>query len=44
MRCGVDMPDAARFCPACGAPAAASALPEERKFVSVLFVDLVGST
>jgi class 3 adenylate cyclase/tetratricopeptide (TPR) repeat protein len=43
-RCGSDVPAGARFCPACGAPTAPSPLHEERKFVSVLFVDLVGST
>ncbi len=43
--CGSDNPDHARFCLSCGAaldrPAAAH---EERKVVSILFVDLVGFT
>jgi class 3 adenylate cyclase/tetratricopeptide (TPR) repeat protein len=45
-QCGEENPDRARFCWSCGAaldaPARASA--EERKIVSVLFVDLVGFT
>src|SRR3954469_8141999 len=40
--CGSDLPDGARFCPACGAEQTAPQ--EERKLVSVLFVDIVGST
>jgi class 3 adenylate cyclase/tetratricopeptide (TPR) repeat protein len=40
--CGSDLPDGARFCPSCGAEQTASL--EERKLVSVLFVDIVGST
>jgi class 3 adenylate cyclase/tetratricopeptide (TPR) repeat protein len=43
-RCGSDVPADARFCPACGADLATSPRPEERKLVSILFVDLVGST
>ena len=43
-RCGADTPDDARFCPSCGTDLAAAAPREERKFVSILFVDLVGST
>src|SRR5687768_16703179 len=43
-RCGADTPDDARFCPSCGADLATAAPREERKFVSILFVDLVGST
>src|SRR5919198_554903 len=43
-RCGADVPVGARFCPACGAELAAASNAEERKLVSVLFVDLVGST
>ena len=35
-------PSDARFCPACGAEQAEHQ--EERKLVSVLFVDMVGST
>ncbi|MGN6799547.1 MAG: adenylate/guanylate cyclase domain-containing protein, partial [Gaiellaceae bacterium] len=33
-----------KFCPECGAPATAAAAREERKTVTVLFCDLVGST
>ena len=40
--CGSDLPDGARFCPACGAEQTEHQ--EERKLVSVLFVDIVGST
>jgi class 3 adenylate cyclase len=45
-RCGAENPPAARFCNACAAPlpGKAAALPEERKIVTVLFVDLVGFT
>jgi class 3 adenylate cyclase len=45
-RCGAENQGDARFCHACGAPleASATAGQEERKLVSVLFVDLVGST
>jgi class 3 adenylate cyclase/tetratricopeptide (TPR) repeat protein len=43
--CGEENPERARFCLACGAPLAAGpALEEERKVVSILFVDLVGFT
>jgi class 3 adenylate cyclase/tetratricopeptide (TPR) repeat protein len=44
--CGEENSDKARFCSACGASldAAASSEGEERKVVSVLFVDLVGFT
>src|SRR5215469_17504860 len=43
--CGQDNPDVARFCFACGTPLAAEAPPrEERRIVSVVFVDLVGFT
>jgi len=43
--CGEENPDRARFCLACGASLADTAEPaEERKIVSVLFVDLVGFT
>ena len=44
--CGQENPEVARFCLACGAPLATEAAPpnEERRFVSVLFVDLVGFT
>src|SRR6266536_5243775 len=44
-QCGVQLPDAARFCPACGAPVDALPPPvDERKLATVLFADLVGST
>jgi class 3 adenylate cyclase len=43
--CGQENPDIARFCLACGAPLdGESARREERRIVSVLFVDLVGFT
>jgi class 3 adenylate cyclase len=44
--CGQENPDIARFCLACGAPLAveAAAPREERRIVSVVFVDLVGFT
>ena len=43
--CGEDNPERARFCLACGQSLAAEApAGEERKVVSVLFVDLVGFT
>ena len=43
--CGRENPADARFCSACGAPlSAAPGLAEERKIVTVLFVDLVGFT
>jgi class 3 adenylate cyclase len=44
-RCGQENPDGAKFCNACGAPLAqAPPSSEERRVVSVLFVDLVGFT
>jgi len=45
-KCGHENPPEARFCNACASPLpeAAAALPEERKIVTVLFVDLVGFT
>ena len=44
-RCGVQNPPGARFCADCGSPLGEVAPPqEERKLVSILFVDLVGST
>ena len=43
-RCGSDAPADARFCPSCGAPLETAPVQEERKLVSVLFVDVVGST
>src|SRR5438552_5835229 len=44
--CGQDNPDVARFCLACGAALGVdeAAPQEERRFISVLFVDLVGFT
>src|SRR3712207_880302 len=44
--CGTDNPDIARFCLACGSPLEARAADpdEERRVVSVLFTDIVGST
>jgi class 3 adenylate cyclase/tetratricopeptide (TPR) repeat protein len=44
-RCGQDNPDVARFCLACGAPLAPpQPATEERKLITVLFCDIVGST
>jgi class 3 adenylate cyclase/tetratricopeptide (TPR) repeat protein len=43
-RCGTVAPEGARFCATCGNELATTAPLEERKFVSVLFVDMVGST
>src|SRR5207302_9392429 len=44
--CGQENPPGARFCNACAAPLPAETpgLSEERKVVTVLFVDLVGFT
>ena len=42
-QCGSELPEAARFCPACGA-AVDGRRGEERKVVTVLFADLVDST
>jgi class 3 adenylate cyclase/tetratricopeptide (TPR) repeat protein len=43
--CGFENPPAAKFCAECGAPLASDARPvEERKVVSIVFCDLVGST
>ncbi|TML18030.1 MAG: tetratricopeptide repeat protein [Actinobacteria bacterium] len=43
--CGAENPPQSRFCNSCGANLKAAASPrEERKLVSVLFVDLVGFT
>ena len=43
--CGGENPPGARFCNSCGAPLEAQSTPrEERKLVSILFVDLVGFT
>ena len=44
-RCGQENPLGSKFCNSCGSPLAASEGPgEERRLVSVLFVDLVGFT
>jgi class 3 adenylate cyclase len=44
-RCGQENPDGAKFCNACGAPLGeAGRIGEERRIVSILFVDLVGFT
>jgi class 3 adenylate cyclase len=44
-RCGQENPDGAKFCNACGAPLGEPGRTgEERRVVSVLFVDLVGFT
>jgi class 3 adenylate cyclase/tetratricopeptide (TPR) repeat protein len=43
-RCGATLAPDARFCSTCGAPVSQASVPEERKVVSVLFVDVVGST
>jgi class 3 adenylate cyclase/tetratricopeptide (TPR) repeat protein len=44
-RCAQDNPDIAKFCLACGTPLAAPApTSEERKLITVLFTDIVGST
>ncbi|HET6641729.1 MAG TPA: AAA family ATPase [Gaiellaceae bacterium] len=42
-QCGSELPDGARFCPACGT-AVAPVRGEERKVVTILFADLVDST
>lgn len=43
--CEARLPTDARFCPSCGSPRApASQMTEERKVVTVIFCDLVGST
>ena len=43
--CGAELPAGARFCAFCGTPVeTASAPSEERRTVSILFVDLVGFT
>jgi class 3 adenylate cyclase/tetratricopeptide (TPR) repeat protein len=44
--CGHDNPEGARFCNGCGSPLSSVATPprEERKVVSIVFADLVGST
>jgi class 3 adenylate cyclase/tetratricopeptide (TPR) repeat protein len=42
-KCGVALPESARFCPTCGIAVVADR-GEERKVVSILFADLVDST
>jgi class 3 adenylate cyclase len=42
--CGFALDPAAKFCPECGTPVAASSSHEQRKTVTVLFCDLTGST
>jgi class 3 adenylate cyclase/tetratricopeptide (TPR) repeat protein len=42
-QCGAELPQAAKFCPACGS-AVGARTGEERKIVTVLFADLVEST
>ena len=42
--CGQPLPEAARFCPNCGAVVGSLLGTEERKMVTVLFADLVDST
>ena len=42
--CGAIVPVGARYCPACGRAVSEVARDEERKLVTVLFADLVGST
>jgi class 3 adenylate cyclase/tetratricopeptide (TPR) repeat protein len=44
VRCGATPPAGARFCPGCGLELTGAARREERKLVSILFVDQVGST
>jgi class 3 adenylate cyclase len=42
--CGTPAPVGARFCSGCGAPLAVAHAREQRKTVTVLFCDVVGST
>jgi class 3 adenylate cyclase/tetratricopeptide (TPR) repeat protein len=42
--CGAELAPLARFCPYCGTPADAPPPTQERRIVTVLFVDLVGFT
>src|SRR5438552_6052283 len=44
-KCGQENPDVAKFCLACGSPLAPpEPAAEERKLVTVIFTDIVGST
>ena len=44
-QCGQENPQIAKFCLACGSPLTASEpVAEERKLITVLFCDIVGST
>ena len=43
-RCGRESPEGERYCASCGTPLARVARREERKVVTVVFADLVGST
>ena len=42
--CGAENPEGARFCNACGSPLGRACAREQRKMVTVLFCDVVGST
>jgi class 3 adenylate cyclase len=42
--CGAALPEAAGFCPTCAAPVEPQPAARERKLVTMLFADLVGST
>jgi class 3 adenylate cyclase len=42
--CSAENPDGARFCNSCGSPLTGPEPREERKTVTVVFCDLVGST
>jgi class 3 adenylate cyclase/tetratricopeptide (TPR) repeat protein len=44
IQCGDPLPGGARFCPVCGGKVTAAPAPDERKLVTVIFCDLVGST
>jgi class 3 adenylate cyclase len=42
--CGTRLPEGSRYCPSCGTQVETSTATTERKLVSILFADLVGST